>query len=284
MSRVIPESEKRITCPYGNGHGGVDLGWRDDESQNIVRAHSDGVVVAVVKNCNETYSSGGSYGNYVMIKHPDGYYTLYAHLMYGTVKVNVGDYVKKDQEIGVIGNTGYSKGRHLHFEVRDPNNIKINPTPYLTKDLPNTPSPSPSPEPDCTGPITYQVYANGWLPEVYKCDGTPEGYAGLGNIPISAVRAKPKYGDIFLQSHTKNGVWLEEVSSKNYSDGSPNSYAGVIGTPMDMIKIRSTKGFVSYRVKTLEDGWLPWVDSRTTTGPNSYAGIPGHTIIGIQMK
>ena len=53
---------------------------------------------------------------------------------------------------------------------------------------------------------------------------------------------------------------------------------------MDMVKIRSTKGYVSYRVKTIENGWLEWVDSRTTSGYNSYAGIPGCTIIGIQMK
>ena len=51
-----------------------------------------------------------------------------------------------------------------------------------------------------------------------------------------------------------------------------------------MIKINSSKGFVDYRVKTLEDGWLPWVNSKTKTGTESYAGIPGHTIIDIQMK
>lgn len=53
---------------------------------------------------------------------------------------------------------------------------------------------------------------------------------------------------------------------------------------MDMVKIRSTKGYVFFRVKTKEDGWLDWVDSRTKTGPNSYGGIKGYTIIGIQMK
>lgn len=169
------------------------------------------------------------------------------------------------------------------------------PGPYLQSKFPyiadevnrrlgEQPQPAPIPEPGYTGTITYQAYANGWLPEVSKCDSTPEGYAGIGATPISGIRAKAQYGKIFLQAHTKNGVWLEEVSSDNYGDGSANSYAGILGTSMDMIKIRSTQGYVSYRVKTKEDGWLPFVDSRTTSGTESYAGIPGHTIIGIQMK
>ena len=50
-----------------------------------------------------------------------------------------------------------------------------------------------------------------------------------------------------------------------------------------MIKIKPTRGWVKYRVKTKEDGWLAWVDSRTETGTESYGGIAGHEIIGIQM-
>ena len=101
---------------------------------------------------------------------------------------------------------------------------------------------------------------------------------------MTGLRARCQYGEIYLQAHTKDGEWLEEVSSENYFDGSYNSYAGILGEPMDMIKIRSTEGFVDYRVKTLEDGWLDWVNSLTESGTESYAGIPGHTIIGIQMK
>lgn len=140
MSRVLYESEKRITCPYGNGHKGVDLGHRPPqyEEQNVVMAHSDGVVVEVVKNINyNTYPNGPAiYGNYVKIRHRNGYYTLYAHLKYGSVCVSKGDSVRKDQKIGVEGNTGYSSARHLHFEVRNKNDNVINPTKYLTKALP----------------------------------------------------------------------------------------------------------------------------------------------------
>lgn len=142
----------------------------------------------------------------------------------------------------------------------------------------------PSPEPSYTGVITYQAFSGEWLPEVHKCDDTYDGFAGIGNVPMTGIRAKCQYGKIYLQAHTKGGSWLDEVSSDDYYSGDYNSYAGLLGTPMDMIKIDSSQGFVDYRVKTLEDGWLPWVNSKTKTGTESYAGIPGHTIIGIQMK
>lgn len=136
---------------------------------------------------------------------------------------------------------------------------------------------------DYTGVITYQVYTNKWLPEVNKCDNTDNGYAGIGKEPITGYRCKPQYGELIYEAHIKGGNWLPKVNSKDYSSGGDNSYSGIYGKPIDMIKIKSTKGWVKYRVKTIEDGWLPWVDSRTTTGSESYAGIPNHTIIGIQM-
>lgn len=148
--------------------------------------------------------------------------------------------------------------------------------------------PTPTPiEPNYTGVITYQAYTNEWLPEVKKCDNTNEGYAGIYGKAISGIRCKPEFGEITVQAHIKNGSWLEKVSSKNYKKNdksNPNSYAGLYGQPIDAIRIKSTKGYVTYRVKTAEDGWLPYVDSRTEQGTESYAGIYGHTIIGVQMK
>lgn len=134
-------------------------------------------------------------------------------------------------------------------------------------------------EPNYTGTITYQAYTNGWLPEVNKCDNTPNGYAGLGNSYISAFRCKPQYGEIIYQAHRVNGDWLEEVSSKDYYANNGNSYAGIIGKPIDAIRIKSTKGYVKYRVKTAKRGWLPFVIQY-----EDYAGNFGEPIIGIQMK
>ena len=137
--RVLESGMCIITQGYKKGvHDGVDLVNTNSKGDHILGwevAHSDGVVVGTRNNC--TGFETGSYGNYVKLRHSNGYYTLYAHMVYNTVKVKVGDKVKKGQVLGYMGNTGYSFGGHLHFEVRTPSDIKIDPTPYLDRDLPS---------------------------------------------------------------------------------------------------------------------------------------------------
>ena len=73
----------------------------------VVAAASGTVSVA-------TYSS--SYGNYVMIYHPDGTSTTYAHM--SSLAVSAGQTVNQGDVVGYVGSTGNSTGPHLHFEVR----------------------------------------------------------------------------------------------------------------------------------------------------------------------
>ena len=144
MSRILKDKTNQITQKYGNGHTGIDIvgkeGWPD------IVAHSDGVVVACVDGkYNDIKTTGvNQYGNYVQIKHANNMYTLYAHLEKG-LKVKKGQQVKKGQVIGREGNSGYSLGPHLHFEVRNKDNYVIDPTPYIDADLPNLPTNLPEP-------------------------------------------------------------------------------------------------------------------------------------------
>jgi murein DD-endopeptidase MepM/ murein hydrolase activator NlpD len=70
----------------------------------------------------------GTYGNLVVIKHPDGLETRYAHL--SAIGVQKGDTVTAGQEVGKVGSTGHSTGPHLHFEVRQ-DGKPIDPKPLL---------------------------------------------------------------------------------------------------------------------------------------------------------
>lgn len=153
--------------------------------------------------------------------------------------------------------------------------------PYI--EYTSQPTPTPTPSQDCTGVITYQAYDGEWLEEVSKCDDTPNGYAGRYGRAISGIKAKPQFGEIFIQSHLIGGNWLAKISSKDYNKGNDDSYSGIYGKPIDCVKISSTKGFVKYRVHIKGGNWLAWVDSRTATGSESYAGIYGEEIDGIQM-
>ena len=140
--RVIKSHDCRITQPFHNKgekgynyyHGGIDL-VRYYAQLDYIIAHTDGKVIGI-----ETKYTGpvedGSYGNYVWVMHANGYSTLYAHLAYGTIRVALGQTVIKGQILGYMDNTGHSYGGHLHWEVRDKNNTRIDPEPFLNKDLP----------------------------------------------------------------------------------------------------------------------------------------------------
>lgn len=105
---------------YASGyHTGIDITGGGAYGRTIIAADAGTVVQA---------GSNGSYGYCITIQHSGGLRTLYAHCSY--VGVSVGQYVYQGQAIGRVGNTGYSFGAHLHFEVHV-NGRKVNPMSYL---------------------------------------------------------------------------------------------------------------------------------------------------------
>jgi murein DD-endopeptidase MepM/ murein hydrolase activator NlpD len=106
--------------PFGGGyefHSGIDI---DAPQGSKVRATADGVVVLA--------GWYGDYGKTVIIRHPSGYLTLYAHLSHIDVKER--QKVKAGDVVGRVGSTGRSTGPHLHYEViRD--NKPIDPSVFL---------------------------------------------------------------------------------------------------------------------------------------------------------
>jgi murein DD-endopeptidase MepM/ murein hydrolase activator NlpD len=97
----------RITQRYYWYHPAVDIA--SGGSPAIVAAQGGTVVTAGW--------NGGGYGNYVIINHGNGYQTLYAHMVTGSLTVSAGDKVSQGQRLGAMGSTGRSTGPHLHFEI-----------------------------------------------------------------------------------------------------------------------------------------------------------------------
>lgn len=121
-------SSSRITSGFGDresptegastNHKGVDIGA---SSGSAVVAAADGSVVIA------TYSA--SAGNYIMLSHGGGVYTVYMHL--SSMSVSAGQTVSRGGTIGAVGSTGYSTGPHLHFGLRI-NGSYVNPLSYVS--------------------------------------------------------------------------------------------------------------------------------------------------------
>lgn len=259
MSRILLTGENQITNSYRvHVHEGVDVVKKWYQTDTVI-AHSAGKVVMVQTGRKTSLGSTGnaSYGNFVKILHPNGYYTLYAHL--STVYVKVGDNVQKGTKLGYMGKTGNAYGIHLHFEVRNTYNTCIDPTPYLNSDLPTS----------SRGKVLYQAYDNVkkyWLPNVLV--GSNDYAGNFGNA----------IGGIYLDNYTMRvhdkvkNTWLLWVKNRN-------DYAGNLGNDIDGVQIKG----VTYRAHLKNGPWLSWV-SKVDNTPQGYAGIYGKSIDAIQIK
>ena len=111
---------------WRNGyHSGIDIGDGGINGTNVYASKSGTVITA-----KDTYIPGYSYGKYVVIDHGDGYSTLYGHC--SAIYVTVGQQVNQGDVIAAVGNTGWSTGPHMHFEVRV-NGIAQDPFNYVKK-------------------------------------------------------------------------------------------------------------------------------------------------------
>lgn len=95
-----------------HGYNGVDIA--SYLGAPVLSSAAGEVIVARSSGWN------GGYGNYIVVAHPNGSQTLYAHL--SSLAVSAGKSVTRGEIIGYMGSTGRSTGTHLHFEVRGAKN------------------------------------------------------------------------------------------------------------------------------------------------------------------
>jgi murein DD-endopeptidase MepM/ murein hydrolase activator NlpD len=91
---------------YSRMHRGTDFAA---PTGTPILAAGDGTIIRA--------SRYGSYGNYVRIRHANGYETAYAHMSRFSRGLRAGGSVRQGQVIGYVGTTGRSTGPHLHYEV-----------------------------------------------------------------------------------------------------------------------------------------------------------------------
>lgn len=119
LNKVLGElflfpTQGRITSEFGlrhdpftrmsRFHNGIDIA---NEIGTSILASKSGTVTTIGTN--------PTYGKYLILQHPDGYQTWYAHLSRVLVRHN--QYVGRGYRIAEMGNTGYSTGSHLHFSI-----------------------------------------------------------------------------------------------------------------------------------------------------------------------
>lgn len=116
---------RRPVIQVGRHHIGID--YAAPKGTPVI-AVSDGVVAHQGRS--------GAYGNLVVLSHPGGYTTYYAHLVDYAEHLRPGSEVRRGTEIGYVGSTGRSTGPHLHFEIRqagrylDPLNEEVDNGPW----------------------------------------------------------------------------------------------------------------------------------------------------------
>ncbi len=150
VTKVVEKGTKRVYNSSGDviqqGDGVVhgNMTWPVPVCRNVYQGYhrghlaidiSSGPIPVFNKPC--LAADGGTveyagwyygYGKYIKIRHANGIVTTYAHL--NTINVVAGQKVSRGQMIGRVGNSGYSTGPHLHFEVIK-NGVKVNPLNYV---------------------------------------------------------------------------------------------------------------------------------------------------------
>ncbi|MCU7616611.1 M23 family metallopeptidase [Chryseobacterium sp. PBS4-4] len=118
--------EQKGNFSHNDDYSRYAIDFAMPEGETVVAA-DDGFVVGVIKD----YQYGGNdrkwipFANFITIYHPkSGLFTQYVHLKQNGSFVKVGDSVKRNQPIGLSGETGYTSGAHLHFNVLIPEKNK----------------------------------------------------------------------------------------------------------------------------------------------------------------
>jgi len=125
---LIPTAYLRVSSPFTDERLHPILGYVRPHKGIDLSAYTGTPIYATRSGTVTAAAYGDANGNYVFINHGDGYSSAYLHMHYYIVQE--GEYVRAGQMIGVVGNTGLSKGSHLHFSIIK-NGVYVDPALYV---------------------------------------------------------------------------------------------------------------------------------------------------------
>lgn len=226
----IVNGQNNVTQHYKNDHRATDISASigtsvmASEGGTVIEAADNGCLGShVSKNhaCSkgsscpalsawkkkDSKSNTGGWGNWIIISHGDGFYTVYAHLQTGSFRVSAGDTVSKGQVIASSGAAGETYGAHLHFEMRKGGNgwnNRVNAEDYLGS--------TPDPDADDLGCTTANA---GW----YKVND--------GGVNINSRHNKTKWGDYVSEYAGGTYVYVNKASGEGSGNIGHVTYNGV---------------------------------------------------------
>jgi murein DD-endopeptidase MepM/ murein hydrolase activator NlpD len=118
-----------VTSKFGQRENPFGAEKTETHKGMDIKGPTGGQVKATAKGIVEFAGQKNGFGNCIILKHGNGFKTLYGHL--SRILVNAGQQVDIGQQIGLIGSTGRSTGPHLHYEVHR-NGQRIDPASFLT--------------------------------------------------------------------------------------------------------------------------------------------------------
>ncbi|MCK5815641.1 MAG: M23 family metallopeptidase [Flavobacteriaceae bacterium] len=122
----------RMASGYGMRRDPFTKAWKKHNGMDFTAPRGTPIYASGPGKIIRADAASSGYGKHVRIDHGFGYITLYAHM--SKYNVRKGQKVKRGDIIGFVGNTGRSRGPHLHYEVHK-NKTKINPINFYYGDL-----------------------------------------------------------------------------------------------------------------------------------------------------
>ncbi|KRD11761.1 hypothetical protein ASE21_08685 [Flavobacterium sp. Root901] len=115
----IPQIVKsmRISSSFGLRMHPIKHTWKGHAGIDLTAGTGNDVKSAAIGTIAKVGWDPDGYGKYIVVKHINGYYTLYAHLSKVNDGIKIGESVGNGESIGKSGSTGGSTGPHLHFEI-----------------------------------------------------------------------------------------------------------------------------------------------------------------------